>query len=258
MKNIFRILIFVSLFIFLNMICFAQANLYGGGNGSIIDVKVSDGYKLTIRKHEQSLQIGDLAREHNLNVRERPSMDSTIINKINIGDFITISQEAEEDFENDYINVWLNISTEDKISGWILFGKYSYSYARFSVPYYDDRWKIVDTLSTDNKTWTIRKMVYQRVAVEEVLNIRDKPGVFGTKVISKIVRPTEGNRVVNLDVAEATEEVETIDGRTDRWLKISYQGIEGWIFGGYAGVERGGPKYYLPDDIIFSSLIDGP
>jgi hypothetical protein len=40
------------------------------------------------------------------------------------------------------------------------------------------------------------------------------------------------------------------NGENDRWLKISYQGTEGWIFGGYTDVERGGPKYYLPETII--------
>ena len=41
-----------------------------------------------------------------------------------------------------------------------------------------------------------------------------------------------------------------IDGFTDYWLKISYKGYEGWIFGGYAYAERGGPKYEIPEEEI--------
>jgi hypothetical protein len=82
------------------------------------------------------------------------------------------------------------------------------------------------------------------------LNIRDKPGLIGTKVLSTIVPPGLGDPQINLDVTEATEEQETIDGKTDRWLKIKYHGVEGWIFGEYASVERGGPKYFTPDAII--------
>jgi hypothetical protein len=86
------------------------------------------------------------------------------------------------------------------------------------------------------------------------LNIRNNPGTIGTKVISKITPPGDISSQINLDVLEVTEETETIEGKTDRWLKIIYNGVEGWIFGGYTSVERGGPKYFTPEYIIAFEL----
>lgn len=246
------------LIIFSQVVCYPQSKSYGNGNGTVADVKVNNKYTLVVRRHEQSLQLGNLAKEQNLAVRMEPSMDSKIVGRLKIGDYIHIKQEAEETYENDYINVWLNITAKENISGWILFGKFTFDYAKHSVPYFNDRWEIEGVIKGNNRDWTVRKMVYQLVAVEEVLNIRDKPGVTGTRVISKIVPPREGNRLVTLNVTAVTEEEETIDGRTDRWLKTTYNGVEGWVFGGYTGVERGGPKYYIPDDMIYYDLIDGP
>ena len=54
---------------------------------------------------------------------------------------------------------------------------------------------------------------------------------------------------------QRTEETETIDGLTDHWLKVEYEpGKFGWIFGGYASVERGGPKYYIPEKTVIFDL----
>lgn len=51
-----------------------------------------------------------------------------------------------------------------------------------------------------------------------------------------------------------TQEKESIDGESDFWLKIKYKDFEGWIFGGYASIERGGPKYYIPENIVIFDL----
>ena len=42
-------------------------------------------------------------------------------------------------------------------------------------------------------------------------------------------------------------EKENIDGKTERWAKIEYKGITGWVFGGYLEIERGGPKFCTPE-----------
>ena len=39
-------------------------------------------------------------------------------------------------------------------------------------------------------------------------------------------------------------------GKKDYWLKIKYEDYTGWIFGAYIDIERGGPKYYIPEDVI--------
>jgi hypothetical protein len=249
-----RVLIFLYILINIVTFGFSQSNNYANGNGAIIEIKTDGNIKWIFRKHIQSVKIGDLARDENLSIYEKLELENgTIIGKLDLNDNINITQVAEVVIANDCY-YWLNITTNNNITGWLFGGKYEHTYAQFRVPYYADRWEILEKVNVGRKIWTIRKMIYQIVAVWEVLNIRDKPGLVDTKIISKIIPPENGNPQVNLDVTEATEERETIDGITDRWLKINYHGFDGWIFGGYASVERGGPKYYTPENIINSRL----
>jgi hypothetical protein len=233
---------------------FSQSNNYANGNGTIIETKIDGNIKWVFRKHIQRIQIGDLSRDVDLNIYDKPTVENTnAIGKLKLNDYVKITQIAEGNISNNYY-YWLNISTDNNIYGWIFCGKYDNTYAQFMVPYFNNRWEIIDDIRIYNKKWTIRKMIAQMVSVWEVLNIRDKPGLIDTKVISKIIPPKDRSPQINLLVTEATEEKETIDGLTDRWLKINYQGVEGWIFGGYASVERGGIKYYIPEGIIDSKL----
>ncbi len=231
---------------------FPQSGNYLNGNGTIVDVKTLDNETWTIRKHFQRVQIGDLAQEGNLRIYSDHVDSSSVIGELKVGDFVDISQVAEAVTDDEY-NVWLQVTTSKNAKGWIFFGKYSHEYAQFRDPYFNNRWEITGYIKTSKK-WTIRKMIYETVAVWEVLNIRDKPGLQDTKVISEIVPSDNSNPQVNLDVTEATEETETIDGRSDRWLKIALNGIDGWIFGGYTDVMRGGYKYYTPENIILFQL----
>ena len=230
---------------------FAQTDNYLDGNGTLVDVKTVQNEKWTIRKHIQRVQIGDLAKADNLQIYSRYSGGSAI-GQLKLGDFVNISQVAEG-VTGDVYDVWLRIASDNNLQGWIQLGTFPFEYAQFQDPYFHSRWAITGYIKASNN-WTIRRMYYEHVAVWEVLNIRDRPGLTDTKVISKIVPPENENPQVNLDVAEATEETDTIDGKTDRWLKIAYHGIEGWIFGGYASVERGGYKYYTPENIIIAAL----
>lgn len=87
------------------------------------------------------------------------------------------------------------------------------------------------------------------VSVWEKLNVRDAPCLGGKKVFL-LHDFTEGtkNAQENHTITAMTEETENIDGLTDHWLQIEYApNTYGWIFGGYVSVERGGPKYYIPE-----------
>jgi hypothetical protein len=94
--------------------------------------------------------------------------------------------------------------------------------------------------------------------IERIIDIHARPGVVDTEVISQIIPqlepfpPGNGWRVIPmlLEVIAATEELETIDGITDKWLKIEHDGVIGWIFGGYTFINRGGLKYYTPEGLI--------
>lgn len=240
--------IILFLFLILSSNVFGEQGNYSSGNGTIINQTIDDNISWVIRKHNQRVQIGDLAEKENLSIYDSYSSAGILIGELKMGDYINIYKIAEAK-KNDHYYVWLNISTDNKVSGWIFFNKNLYESAQFCDPYFNNRWEILRSIK-NGKSWTIRKMIYQLVTVWEVLNIRDKPGIIGSYVISKIIPSPNGNPQINLNVLETTEETETIDGKNDRWLKINYNGIKGWIFGGYVSVERGGPKYYTPENII--------
>jgi hypothetical protein len=231
---------------------FSQAGNYNSGNGTIVEVKKDGKGTWQIRQHVQRLQIVEFSDEKHLPIYETHSMDANAIGRLKIGDFINIVQVAEAIIDEQY-HIWLNINTDRGLKGWLLLGIDGYDDAQCEDPYFNNKWEITEIIRT-SKVWTIRKMICQEVSVVEVINIRDKPGLVGTTVISKIVPSENDNPQVNLVVTEATDETETIDNKNDRWLKITYKGIVGWIFGGYASVERGGYKYYTPENIILSEL----
>jgi len=245
-----KLLLIVTLLFCLSFVIFALSANYNNGNGTIISNVLVNSINWEIRTHKQVIEIGNLADPENLLVYD-DILSMNIIKELSIGTKIQILQIARAAFNGKY-HVWLNILV-DKKSGWILFGSFSYDFAQFSDPYFNNRWEILRTIQT-SRIWTIRKMVYQHVAVWVVLNIRDKPGMSDTQVISKIERPVDGNPQVNLLVQAATEETETINGIEDRWLEVEYNGVKGWIFGGYTTVERGGAKYITPDSILDSGL----
>ena len=115
-------------------------------------------------------------------------------------------------------------------------------YLPFGVKIYEDLGKI----QSGNKIWNIRRL-NQWISVWTNLNIRDKPGLSGNKI--SLIK-YEGPQL-NYNVIEITEESEIIDGINDRWVKIEYEkGKYGWVFGGYVSVERGGPKYMIPENEI--------
>ena len=251
-KNM-KIIPFIVFFLFVfNINLFSQTNNYNNGNGTIIEIKTFNNQQWEIRKHIQKIQIGNLARKHNMPIYENHSQQSKIIYELKLDDYINISQIAQTNIGEQFY-IWLKIDMDNNTSGWLFFGEYSSTKECSDIPYLNNRWEILYYIST-NRTWTIRKMLVQGISVWEELNIRNKPGVIDTTVISKIVPPINQLPQVNLEILEATEETETIDGRNDRWLKIRYNGIEGWIFGGYTGTARGGPKYYLPESIIAFGL----
>jgi hypothetical protein len=75
------------------------------------------------------------------------------------------------------------------------------------------------------------------------LNVRESPNK-SAKVVFQLDRTTD------VSTLELTAWKDTIDGRRDRWVKIKMEdGRTGWVFGGFLGAERGGPKFYVEEDI---------
>ena len=146
--------------------------------------------------------------------------------------------------------LWYNIKS-DTMEGWICI--YSGYIAFFRDPYFDNRYEILEVIESAGKKWTVRS-IKQSLSVWENLNIRAKPGINGTNVVYTIRPGTTDPRQTNVEVIAITEERDTIDGKNNYWLKINYKDFTGWIFGGYASAERGGLKYYIPEDMVHFDL----
>ena len=248
--------LFLIILLALAQLIFANPN-YNNGNGTIIFSQNQDGVKTTIRKCEiDSIIIGDLLADKNRNIYSNYNF-SKKIGKLNDNDAIKILEVCTIEYLNKPKDKWGNPSGE-------LWYKIIYNHIEGCIcvspnalgeekdPYFNNNYEVLEEIN-NGKKWTVRKL-NQVVSVWENLNIRDNPGTEKSNVIYTI-RPRETDPFqTNVDVIAITEEKETIDGKTDYWLKIKYKNYEGWIFGGYASVERGGPKYYLPEAMIASDL----
>jgi hypothetical protein len=134
---------------------------------------------------------------------------------------------------------WLYVKTDDGKIGWLYLG--------IDIdPYGDGIWSIEETMKIKNKKWTIRKMT-GGLSVWKTLNVNDKPGFDGARILFRLV-PTTDNPQLDVTILAITEEKDTVGGLSDYWVKIKDENNRtGWIFGGYTSVERGGPKYRIPN-----------
>lgn len=246
-KNI----LIVSIIFAVSHLSFAEITAnYNNANGTILLEKEENDTKVIIRKCEVDVTIGDLAKE-----KERIIYDDyknkNVIGQLQDNDKIKVLEIYRIDYLNKPSNKWGNISGElwykiesNTTTGWICLS--SDYIGKYTDPYYNNRWQITNLIQSSGKNWTVRTMD-QTLAVWENLNIREYPGISGNRVIYTI-RPNDTDPYQsNVEVIAMTEEVETIDGIKDHWLKVKYKDYIGWIFGGYATAERGGPKYYIPE-----------
>jgi hypothetical protein len=207
-------------------------------NGTIIDKISKDNHSLIIKKHEQKLTIDYSAEDYQLILYDDP------IKKNKIGDLsrkqeITIKQIIFVDEKE----TWMKIQVNNK-EGYILYSK------RIDDPYKDNSWMPTGTIQSGNKTFNILKCT-QSFVVYTNLRIRDKPGLDGNKI--GLIEANQKNFAV-VTTMEVTQEKETIDNKTERWAKVEYKGITGWVFAGYLDYERGGPRFWTPEDSIEMTL----
>ncbi len=252
-----------SLFIILFALAqfgFSDPN-YKNGNGTIISVFETEGIRSTVRKCIiNNIKIGDLLLEKNRTIYEDYSFDKKI-GKLKDNDVVNILEVCTNEGKNNQnikqfnpAGLWYKIQTNN-CTGCIFLSDNLLD--QYTDPYFNNRYEILEEMQTSKK-WTVRKLE-QMVSVYERLNVRETPGLDGKKVFMihdyDFYNGSGLNPMENHNIVAITEETETIDGLTDHWLKIEYApGKYGWIFGGYASVERGGPKYYIPENIIIFDL----
>ncbi len=239
MKNIITT---IMLLIFTPLL-WSQSNDYDGGNGHIIESWQDGDTAWVIRKNEQHIQMGELANIQSFQVYSALSLETReLVYELSLGDYIDVMKIAIGKNQNTgNVSSWLQIFTENSINGWIFWDN--------SDPYENGQWEIVERIDLGGKIWTARKLE-QIVAVWQEAELRDRPGIEGSQVISHLV-PTQEMDTLMLKTLAVTEEFDTINNKTDRWIKVTDENdISGWIFGGSAGVERGGPKYLIPENRI--------
>ena len=227
------------------------SNSYGNGNGTIIEIITTNEIKWIRRQHNQFIRIGDLSRPERLIVYTNPQLGNySELFRINYGDYIEIIEVIrEEQIANNEFKIWLKIIVNNGDIGWInIDGR---------DPYENDNWTFIENIYVINRIWTIRKL-YFSVAIWETLEVRNKPGLYGSEILFNLVpilpKDNEGATFFYNGFA-ATEKKDTIDGRTEHWVKIEcIDGRTGWIFGGYGSAERGGPTYWTPENIIHVRL----
>jgi len=233
-----------------NAVIFAVPN-YNNGNGTIISESSSHDKKIVIRKCIFEVIIGDLLEEHNRIIFDA-YVDGKEITELKDNDKVTVLEictieyfdKPKDEWGNTQGELWCKIQKSEVI-GWIhtrlkYLGKYT-------DPYYNNRYEILGYIENRGRIWTVRTMD-QTISVWNEIIVRDNPGFDGEKIFVLHELKKEGGQQENYTVVAMTEEAETINGLNDYWLKIEYiPGKYGWIYGGDASVERGGPKYYIPD-----------
>jgi hypothetical protein len=223
---------------------------YNNGNGTIIETKNKRDIKITVRKHLQRVQLAaflleypDLTQSYKkVIVYKNPDLGKeNEIFELKTGDFINISEiHRYDNLKEETFFIWLKISMDEDQSGWI-------NYKTFD-PYNDGVWTILETIETSSKKWTVRKLEQWMSVYGDDINVYEKPGLAENNVLFNF---SSNQQILSINTIAVTEEKETIGTLTDRWVKIrNEQGRVGWMFGGYAGVERGGPKYLTPEGCI--------
>lgn len=217
---------------------------YENGNGTIISSKKIGGAQTIIRKCEvNDILIGDLLSEENRSIYNSVVFGREI-GYLRDNDRVNVKEVCTIAYVDSSSELWYKIET-DTIEGWL-----KVNYSSYYDPYYANRYEIIDYIH-GTRNWTVRKMK-QEITVTEKLNVRDKPGLEGNKIFL-LHDFEEGSRTPfeSHNIIAMTEETDIIDGIEDYWLLVEYEKNKyGWIFGGYASQERGGPKYYIPEKVV--------
>jgi hypothetical protein len=230
--------LFVTFIILSISSCNKKSVNYNNGNGKIVKSEKIDTYTQITRKHNQTIFVSDETESSLLDVYEKPDKNAKNCKDIKYGDSIQITNVLTKKYK-DKNETWLKVNNNTK-SGWILLGN--------EDPYSDNSWSVIDKVKVNYTKWTVRKLE-QGIAIWKDTKVYDKPGQRKGEIA--IINKNNDLSQVNLNTIALTEETDTIEGKTDHWADVIYNGNDkGWIFCGDATVERGGPKYLIPENMI--------
>lgn len=229
-------------------------------SGDIISEELNGNTQITRRKCSYNAKIGDWISKEKQRVYESYSIGQRVIGELPIGTEVTVTEictiidtsRPESEYGYSYGEVWYKIENTD-INGWIRITGTQVSTGK--DPYYHGNYQIIDVIKTTDIDWTVHA-INQSISVWKVVDVHEKPGIDSV-IVTKIhdFESDSGNSQQNYTVVGITEEKDTVDGKTDYWLMIEYEpGKTGWVFGRNTTVERGGPRFYVPELVIESNL----
>jgi hypothetical protein len=207
----------------------------------ILEEKIENNKKWIIRKHEQEISFlyndEDSIIYNETGPNKKPLFETRTYPVVyNIFEIWT-----EENMENGKKICWFKIKDSENRIGWICAPNFD--------PYNNGNGIILELLTIRNKDWIVIKIADGGVYNIAKLNVRDKPGLVDSKILFQLEYNDSGPEN-HLETLAITNEKDTIDNITDRWVKIKDEaGRIGWVFGGYVS-EQKGSKYDTPENII--------
>nr|WP_318711958.1 hypothetical protein [uncultured Treponema sp.] len=236
-----KCVLFLAL-MFISRILFAEEDIFRD-NGKLLErteseEQITELWKFEIRNYkggDNLFGINKLYDDHNKNkiVGELKWYKELF----NVHKLYTV-----KNLDDDTGELWFEISTKS-IKGWIC-----YSTRKYWDFFKNKNYIYLETIQNGNKKWNIRKLEQVIAYMVNSITVMDKPGSNG-----KIIGTIDNEKGFAHHMYAITEETEKVDGCTDYWIKICYDRDNdkyGWIHGSKVYVERGGPKYRIPEDYI--------
>lgn len=239
--------LFILLSVMLTAAC-SKPSGYDNGNGTVLGTETIEGVEWVYRKHYQTVIIGNWIAEESTMIHEQHSEGSPVLEALGFEQLLSVDRIATS-YSNNRYEIWLHVSTDDTPSGWLFLDSGSADTASYNDPYYNNRWEILDIIGFFNPL-TVCKMNGDTVTAWGEAELRARPD-RGSRVTQTVTSPSGQ---IHFSVLAMCTTPVTIDDITDYWLLVTYEGKQGWIFGGETDVERGGPKYYTPMSIVESHL----
>lgn len=229
----------------------AQEFNFGTGNGKIISQEENNNYIITTRKHYQELALEERSKKVYAKLN-----DTRSVGRLNVGEDFAITEliymEPKKGDKDEY-SLWCKITYNGNETGFLNCGKVYKDY----LPYLTEDYSIVEEVKTPYYNWTYRKLEGLVSNFTGNINMRDKPGTKGTKVVGSVPKSYSSEDIgqVNVEYSLITEEKEQIDEDNAPWIYITWNGISGWVYSAYFSVERGGPKFYTPEAQIYYIVV---
>lgn len=232
-----------TLFALLTPLAFAQN--YNNGNGTILSEEAWGNLEIVRRRHVQTVTMAE-----NLDIPEKNKALWADFSNLYETKYALVQEWGKPPIIDDCSGKVVHIKEILKVSGARDYpyyayaveveGKKGYMYGEQCDFYDKGQWAVVGSIASSGRVWTIRtaKNSDNCYEIRERVFVRDKPGTKGTDKIYLFYKdaplPDRSEYGTEIKVINATEEQETIDGRTGRWLEIEYKNIRGWVFEGYA------------------------